>query len=174
VTPHRAHYAVSRIARLRRHTTIQSYRGSATGTQYRKPVPADSLLDSHFLKAHQVAAILPRPRRYEPRCILTLPERASRGALPPRRQRDWHVPFRPFFAYTVSMFQRPTTQRAFVIRCKGCGENIPAPVETSPSSWIAAKCPLCGEHRRYLPNEIFQGRLSFKLTRKPVRSAGGR
>jgi hypothetical protein len=77
------------------------------------------------------------------------------------------------FAYTGPMFQGPPNQTAFVIRCKGCAENIPAPVETLPASWIAAKCPLCGEHRRYLPTEIFQGRLSYALLRRPVRSAQG-
>jgi hypothetical protein len=61
-----------------------------------------------------------------------------------------------------------------VIQCKGCGENIPAPVETVPAQAIAAKCPLRGEHRRYLPSELFQGRLSYKLLRKPVRTADGR
>ena len=66
------------------------------------------------------------------------------------------------------MFQGPPGQSAFVIRCKGCGENIRAMVETLPASWIAVKCPLCGEHRRYLPTEVFQGRLSWKLMRKPV------
>jgi hypothetical protein len=71
------------------------------------------------------------------------------------------------------MFQGPPIQRAFVVCCKGCGENIPAPVETLPSSWIATKCPLCGEHRRYLPTEIFQGRIAFQLAKKPVRSAQG-
>jgi hypothetical protein len=71
------------------------------------------------------------------------------------------------------MFQGPPNQSAFVIRCKGCHQNIPAMVETLPPSWIAVKCPLCGEHRRYLPNEIFQGRLSYQLVRKPVRSAQG-
>jgi hypothetical protein len=51
------------------------------------------------------------------------------------------------------MFQGPSNQRDFVIRCKGCGENVPAGVvETLPASWIAVKCPLCGEHRRYLPD----------------------
>ncbi|HVW78709.1 MAG TPA: hypothetical protein VHB45_13940 [Alloacidobacterium sp.] len=49
----------------------------------------------------------------------------------------------------------------FVITCKRCGENIAAPVETIPDSWIIAQCPLCREKRRYLPSEIFQGRLSF-------------
>ena len=68
------------------------------------------------------------------------------------------------------MFQGPTTRCAFVVCCKGCKENIPAPVETLPSSWIAAKCPLCGEHRQYLPTEIFQGRVSYLALRKPVRA----
>ena len=81
--------------------------------------------------------------------------------------------FRLIFSYTEPMFQGPPNQASFVIRCKGCGENVPAPVETLPASWIAAKCPLCGEHRRYLPTEIFRGRLSYALLRKPVRSAQG-
>jgi hypothetical protein len=38
---------------------------------------------------------------------------------------------------------------------------------------IAVKCPLCGEHRRYLPTEVFQGRVSYALVRKPVRSTQG-
>lgn len=58
------------------------------------------------------------------------------------------------------MFQPPTTARGFVIRCKKCGENIPAPIETLPTLWIAAKCPLCAECRRYQPDEIFEGRVS--------------
>jgi hypothetical protein len=60
----------------------------------------------------------------------------------------FHSLVSPFFRYTVRMFQSPQSQRIFVIRCKGCGENIPALVETLPASWIAAKCPLCSEHRR--------------------------
>jgi hypothetical protein len=43
-----------------------------------------------------------------------------------------------------------------------------------PSQPIAAKCPLCGEHRRYLPSEVFLGRLSYLFLRKPVRTADGR
>jgi len=40
---------------------------------------------------------------------------------------------------------------------------------------IAAKCPICGEHRRYLPSEVFLGRLSHLLmVRKPMRTADGR
>jgi hypothetical protein len=45
-------------------------------------------------------------------------------------------------------------------------ENIAAPVQTMPSSWIIASCPLCEEKRRYLPTEIFLGRLSQKLDEK--------
>lgn len=57
----------------------------------------------------------------------------------------------------------------FTVRCKGCGENIPAPVETMPDTWIVAECPLCRQRRSYLPPDIFRGRLSpFLLSRKPV------
>ncbi len=30
-------------------------------------------------------------------------------------------------------------------------------VETLPALWIAIWCPLCSEHRRYLPYRGFQG-----------------
>ena len=82
--------------------------------------------------------------------------------------------FRLIFAYAVSMLPDPASWCDFVIRCKGCGENIPAPVETLPASCIAVRCPLCGEHWSYLPTEVFPGRVSFALMRKPVRSAGQR
>jgi hypothetical protein len=59
----------------------------------------------------------------------------------------------------------------FAITCKGCGECIPAPVETMPSSWIIAQCPLCNEKNQYLLPDIYRGKLSMKLTRKPVCSA---
>lgn len=79
---------------------------------------------------------------------------------------------RLFFAYPVGMFGAPAGTHDFVIHCKVCEENIPAPVETMPASWIVAHCPLCGEDRRYLPNEVFRGRLSWKLLKKPVQSVG--
>jgi hypothetical protein len=48
------------------------------------------------------------------------------------------------------MFHDPTTGvHPFVVVCKGCQQNIPAPVETLPDSWIIADCPLCGARRRY-------------------------
>ena len=68
--------------------------------------------------------------------------------------------------YTVlimaSSFHGPPARlHNFVITCKRCKENIAAPVQTMPDTWIMAKCPLCHEKRRYLPAEIFRGRLSF-------------
>jgi len=73
------------------------------------------------------------------------------------------------------MFHGPTPEiHSFVVQCKGCGQNIPAPVETLPDSWIVAECPLCGGKRRYVPAEIFCGRLSPKLLAKPRCRADGR
>ena len=74
----------------------------------------------------------------------------------------------------ILMFPGPETSKRVVVQCKGCGENIPAPVETMPSQPIAARCPLCHEHRRYLPSEVFLGRLSHLMIRKPVTTADGR
>ena len=71
------------------------------------------------------------------------------------------------------MFHAPTSGiYPFVIVCKSCHQNIPAPVETMPDSWIIAACRLCGEERRYLPGDIFQGRLSRDFLAKH-RAMGG-
>jgi hypothetical protein len=62
------------------------------------------------------------------------------------------------------MFPLPESGvRPFVIVCKSCRHNIPASVETLPGSWIVAVCPLCGDERRYLPADIFPGKLSPDL-----------
>ena len=50
--------------------------------------------------------------------------------------------------------QPPSRLCDFAVRCKGCGETIPAPVGTMPDNWIVAACPLCGQRRRYLPSEF--------------------
>ena len=82
---------------------------------------------------------------------------------------------RLIFAYNVFMFHGPMSDiHPFVVTCKGCQQNIPAPVETLPDSWVAAECPLCGEQRRYLPADIFRGRLSHDLLAKPPRIADRR
>jgi hypothetical protein len=76
------------------------------------------------------------------------------------------------FAYTDPVWQLPESHICdYTVRCKGCGENIPAPVMTMPDTWIVAECPLCCQRRSYLPPEIFRGRLShLLLTRKPPKS----
>ncbi len=82
---------------------------------------------------------------------------------------------RYLFSYTSPVFHAPAPGLyPFVIVCKGCRQNIPAPVETMPDSWIIAVCPLCGQKRRYLPTDIFRGRLSHDLLAKPPRGVGPR
>jgi len=72
------------------------------------------------------------------------------------------------------MFQASQSVHDFVVACKGCRENIAAMVQTLPARPIAVKCPLCAEHRQYLPSEVFQGRLSYLLLRshRSVRRTG--
>ena len=72
------------------------------------------------------------------------------------------------------MFLGPESSKRLVVHCKGCGENIPAPVETMPSQPIAARCPLSHEHSRYLPSEVFLGQASHLMIRKRVTTADGR
>jgi len=67
------------------------------------------------------------------------------------------------------MFQgQDSAFRDFVIVCKGCRENIAASIQTLPDDWIIESCPFCGERRRYLPQEIFRGRISHKYTARRV------
>ena len=79
--------------------------------------------------------------------------------------------FRFYFAYTDGMDGRASTLCDFVIRCKRCETNVPAPVRTLPDIWIVVTCPVCGAREQYLSTEIFQGRVSFELLKKPVCSA---
>lgn len=68
------------------------------------------------------------------------------------------------------MFHGPKSEiHPFVVHCKGCQQNIAAPAQTLPDTWIVAECPLCGEKRRYLPADIFRGRLSHDLLIKAPR-----
>ena len=72
---------------------------------------------------------------------------------------------RLMFAYAVRVFNPPDSRRRdFIANCKGFGENIPAPVQAMPDTWIIAHRPLYSERRAYLPTEIFRGRLSHRLS----------
>lgn len=72
----------------------------------------------------------------------------------------------------LSMFHAPASAiHDFTICCQACGENVPAPVETIPDCWVIAECPLCRTKRRFLPAEIFRGRLSARLAADILKKA---
>lgn len=48
-----------------------------------------------------------------------------------------HLLIRFLFAYAPGMFNVPDCRLCdYTVKCKGCHENIPAPVETMPDTWI--------------------------------------
>src|ERR1700689_4260748 len=96
-----------------------------------------------------------------------------RGNLPNSTGCELWMTFAFYAPMLVCMFPGPESSKRVVVQCKGCRENIPAPVESVPARPIAAKCPLCGAHRRYLLSEVFLGRLSHLTIRKPVRRQMG-
>ena len=64
---------------------------------------------------------------------------------------------RLLFAYNIRVWNLPESRIFdYIVQCKNCGENIPAPVETMPDTWIVAECPLCRERRSYLPARNLQ------------------
>ncbi len=75
--------------------------------------------------------------------------------------------------YSASMYHSQTALHPFVVTCRACGDNIPAPVETMPASWIIAECPTCEHHCGYLPSDIFQGRLSPRASGERSAENGG-
>ena len=83
----------------------------------------------------------------------------------PQRDLRNALDIRLLFSYTLCMFNIPDSRICdYAVCCKGCDENIPAPVETMPDTWIVTGCPLCGSKFRYLPTDIFRGRLSHRLS----------
>jgi hypothetical protein len=67
--------------------------------------------------------------------------------------------FRHIFAYAYSVMAFGIQERKqFVVTCKLCRRDIPAGVKKFPFSPIVVSCPLCGDHRRHLPSEVFLGR----------------
>jgi hypothetical protein len=63
------------------------------------------------------------------------------------------------FAYAVFMFQGPANRKTFVVTCKRCRRDIPSGVSEFPFQSITVVCCLCGEIRRYLPTELFLGKV---------------
>jgi len=63
------------------------------------------------------------------------------------------------FAYAVFMFQGPANRKMFVVTCKRCRRDIPSGVSEFPFQSVTVVCCLCGEARRYLPSELFLGKV---------------
>ena len=74
--------------------------------------------------------------------------------------------FRFSFAYTPTMFQGPSGRKTFVVACKKCRRDIPTGATEFPFQSIVVECPLCGEKRRYLPSEVFLGRVDQLVNRQ--------
>ncbi|RRA50463.1 hypothetical protein [Acidipila sp. EB88] len=60
-------------------------------------------------------------------------------------------------------FHGAPTRLAIVVACKGCQKAVPTGERSIPDNPITVCCPSCGEHRRYRPTEIYEGRISFGL-----------
>ena len=71
----------------------------------------------------------------------------------------------------LSMFQGSSARKTFVVACKKCRRDVPAVEAEFPLQSIIVKCPLCGEKRRYLPFEVFLGRVDQLVNRQ--KGAGG-
>lgn len=74
--------------------------------------------------------------------------------------------FRHTFAYHLFMFQGPSTRKTFVVVCKKCRRDVPTGVAEFPFQSIIVECALCGEKRRYLPSELFLGRVDQLMARQ--------
>ncbi len=59
----------------------------------------------------------------------------------------------------LGMFPLPANRKLFVVTCKRCRRDVPAGVGEFPFQSIMVSCPLCSEQRRYLPSEVFLGRV---------------
>ena len=66
---------------------------------------------------------------------------------------------RYLFAYAGSMFQGPANRKMFVVTCKRCCRDIPSGASEFPFKSVTVACCLCGEIRRYLPSELFLGKV---------------
>jgi hypothetical protein len=69
----------------------------------------------------------------------------------------------------LSSFYVPGTFKArktFVVACKKCRRDVPTGVAEFPFQSIVVECALCGEKRRYLPSEVFLGRVDQLVARQ--------
>ena len=66
----------------------------------------------------------------------------------------------------LSMFQGPPARKTLVVACKKCRRDISTGAAKFPFQSIVVECPLCGEKRRYLPSEVFLGRVDQLVNRQ--------
>lgn len=66
----------------------------------------------------------------------------------------------------LNMFQGPSARKTFVVACKKCRRDVPTAVGDFLFQSIVVECPLCGEKRRYLPSEVFLGRVDQQVNRQ--------
>ena len=66
----------------------------------------------------------------------------------------------------ITMFQGPSARKTFVVACKKCRRDVPTGAAEFPFQSVVVECPLCGEKRRYLPSEIFLGRVDQLVSRQ--------
>jgi hypothetical protein len=76
----------------------------------------------------------------------------------------WYFAF--YSPMLLSMFQGPSARKSFVVACKKCRRDVPTGVGEFPFQSIVVECPLCGEKRRYLPSEVFLGRVDQLVNRQ--------
>ena len=62
-------------------------------------------------------------------------------------------------------FHGAPTRLSLVVSCKGCHRPVSVGIHSIPDNLVAVICPLCQEHRRYLPTEIYEGRNAFEVLR---------
>jgi hypothetical protein len=69
------------------------------------------------------------------------------------------------------MFGSVPGSKSFVVTCKRCRREVPSGVKEFPFQSIIVSCPLCGELRRYLPSEVFLGKLHVLVGKQVHRGA---
>lgn len=93
----------------------------------------------------------------------------------PRNRRSPDVPARRSFVtylfalcspMLLSMFEGLSARKTFVVACKKCRRDVPTGVGDFPFQSNVVECPLCGERRRYLPSEVFLGRVDQLVNRQ--------
>ena len=67
-------------------------------------------------------------------------------------------------------FHGVPTRLALLVACKGCKRPISAGTRSIPDNPVAVLWPVCREHRRYRPSEIYEGRLPSELLREGQRA----